>query len=93
MKIEIAYIAETTKARPRLEALGSHDFRPFGPNRSATGRMTPTIAAISMAVALPAGSASNPRWKSSATAFHVATAGAGHSSVMSCLCGSGIRIR
>ncbi len=77
-------------ARPSAAELGSQRNCASGNRPSSAPSSTPQSAPTSIAQRTSTVSAPNPPVSASATAFHVATAGAGHSGVISIACGSGI---
>src|SRR5262245_40836438 len=92
MNIETQSWALMTNARPIAAQLGTNIRARLGRVFSRIGNTKPIAAAVIIAVAAPAGSASRPTMNNSATAFQVATAGAGHSGVMSCWVGCGMSV-
>lgn len=92
-KRDIEFHVGITKASPMAEALGNQRAQRPGRVRSRTASAKPSVPAINIAGAAPVGKLENPRCRTSATAFHVATAAAGHSGVMSVATGSDTRIK
>ena len=87
---DMEFHAGMTKANPMAGALGKYRDNHGGRARSADTSAIPKLPATIIAATAPSGIASNPDASTSATAFHVATAGAGHSDVSNIAVGSGI---
>src|SRR5690606_2569610 len=81
--MEIELYAGITMARPTLAGLGTQTLNLAGTSFSSSARTKPAALPMPRATRAPGGMASMPFMKISATAFHWATAGAGHSSVIS----------
>ena len=89
----IEFDAGITNAKPAAGALGARRLSAAGPIARMIASSTPSAAARPMAGRAPSGTADKPPDKTSATAFQVTTAGAGHSAVISMAFGSGISAR